>query len=103
MATRERLAVDGAAMSFQRKLLALFALTIVLSVTTVAWLVSYFARRSFEQASDKRTAALIAQFTHEFSRRGVGVERRVEAVAASDVASRIAASLSSGSVDYATY
>ena len=90
-------------MSFQRKLLLLFALTIVLSVTTVAWLVSYFARRSFEQASDKRTAALIAQFTHEFGRRGSGVARRVETAASSDVASRMAASLASGSVDYAVY
>lgn len=103
MAIGGRVAVGGAAMSFQRKLLLLFALTIVLSVTTVAWLVSYFARRSFEQASDKRTAALIAQFTHEFGRRGSGVERRVETAASSDVASRMAASLASGSVDYAVY
>jgi two-component system nitrogen regulation sensor histidine kinase NtrY len=80
-------------MSFRRKLLAVFALTVVLSVAAVAWLVSAMTRRAFEHTEDERTAALVVQFQREFSREGEEAARRVEAIAASESVTRMATAL----------
>src|SRR5271166_5500957 len=90
-------------MRFQRKLLGVFALTVLVSVGGVAWLISYFARRSFEQASEQRTAALVERFNRELGNRGAAVERRVESIAGGEVAARMALSLNQGSPDYGAY
>jgi two-component system, NtrC family, nitrogen regulation sensor histidine kinase NtrY len=89
--------------SFRRKLLLVFSLTVFVSVATVAWVVSVFTRRTFERANDERTATLVAQFHREFTRRGEDVVRRVEAIAASEPAVRIALALNRGAPDYATF
>jgi signal transduction histidine kinase len=90
-------------MKFRRKLLAVFALTVFLSVATVALIVSAMTRRSFERANAESTAALEAQFRREFNRRGEEVVRRVETIAASDSATRMALKLSHGAPDYGAY
>ena len=90
-------------MSFRRKLLLVFSLTVFVSVATVAWVVSVFTRRTFERANDERTATLVAQFHREFTRRGEDLVRRVEAIAASEPAVRIALALNRGAPDYATF
>ena len=73
-------------MMFRRKLLAVFALTVFLSVAAVAWLVSAVTRRAFDRSEDERTAALVTQFRREFNRQGEDVARHVEAIAASEPA-----------------
>ncbi|MGH9536367.1 MAG: ATP-binding protein [Terriglobales bacterium] len=90
-------------MSFGRKLMLVFALTVFLSVGAVTWIVSSVTRRAFERASEDETAALIAQFRHEFSRRGDEVVRRVETVAGSGAATRMALAVSRGSTDYSSF
>src|SRR4030081_815179 len=80
-------------MSFRRKLLAVFALTVVLSVAAGAWLVSAMTRRAFARTEDERSAALVAQFQREFSRQGEEAARRVEAIAASAAVTRMATAL----------
>jgi len=90
-------------MRFRRKLLAVFALTVFLSVATVAWIVSALTRRSFEQANEERTSALVAQFRREFNRRGEEVVHRVETMASSEAATRMALKLSHGTPDYGAY
>jgi signal transduction histidine kinase len=99
-------------MSFRHKLLAVFALTVFLSVGGVAGLVLALTRNAFEKTEDQRTAALITQFQREFSRRGEDVARRVEAIASSDAVRRIATSVvvtningtsSGSSADFAEY
>ena len=57
----------GETLSFGRKLLLVFALTVFLSVGAVTWIVSAITRRAFERANEAQTAALIAQFRREFS------------------------------------
>ena len=57
-------------MSFRRKLLTVFALTVFLSVASVALLVQFLTRSAFEKTENQRTSALVAQFQREFSRRG---------------------------------
>ena len=90
-------------MSFRRKLLLVFALTVFLSVAGVALLVQWVTRNAFERTENQRTAALVAQFQREFSRRGDEVARRVEAIAASDAVTRMATALNGTSSDFAEY
>jgi signal transduction histidine kinase len=90
-------------MSFRRKLLVVFSLTVFLSVVGVALLVQLVTRNAFEKTENQRTAALVAQFQREFSRRGDDVARRVEAIAASDAVTRMATALNGTSADFAEY
>src|SRR3982075_3820090 len=90
-------------MMFRRKLLALFALTVLVSVAAVAWSISSLTRRAFEKANEERTAALVAQFRREFNRRGEEVAHRVETIAASEGATRMALAISHGAPDYGAY
>ncbi len=90
-------------MSFRRKLLLVFALTVCLSVGAVTWIVSNVTRRAFERANEDQTTALIVQFRREFTRRGEEVARRVETIAGSDAATRMALAVSRGSGDYSSY
>ena len=90
-------------MTFRRKLLVVFALTVFLSVASVALLVQWVTRNAFEKTENQRTAALVTQFQREFSRRGEDVARRVEAIAASDSVTRMANALNGTSSDFAEY
>ena len=90
-------------MSFRRKLLLVFALTVFLSVGAVTWIVSAVTRRAFERANEDQTTALIAQFRREFSRRGDEVAHRVETIASSEAATRMALAVSRGSADYSAF
>jgi len=80
-------------LTFRRKLLLLFALTVFLSVATVAWIVSLVTRRAFEQANEAQTSALVAQFQREFKRHADDVARKVEAISTSDTTIRMALTL----------
>ena len=81
-------------MTFRRKLLTVFALTVFLSVASVALLVQWLTRGAFEKTEDERTAALVMQFQKEFTRRGEEVGRRVQAIASSDALAHVATALS---------
>ena len=90
-------------MTFRRKLLVVFALTVFLSVAGVALLVQIMIRNAFERAENQRAAALVNQFQHEFSRRGDDVARRVQTIASSDAITRMATALSGTPADSAEY
>ena len=90
-------------MTFRRKLLTVFALTVFLSVATVALLVLGVTRNAFEKSEDQRTTALVTQFQREFSRRGDEVARRVETIATSNPVSRMAIAMNGTSSDSAEY
>jgi two-component system, NtrC family, nitrogen regulation sensor histidine kinase NtrY len=94
---------DRQAVTFRRKLLAVFAITVLLSVGFVTSIVSYVTRRAFERADEEQTRALIGQFRREFNRTGEEVARRIESVANSDAATRIALAASRGSPDYGAH
>ena len=90
-------------MIFRRKLLAVFALTVLVSVVAVAWSISSSTRRAFEKANEERTTALVSQFRREFGRRGEEVVHQVETIASSEGTTRMALALSHGSPDYGAY
>ena len=90
-------------MSFRRKLLAIFSVTVFLAVAMISFMVSSIARRAFEESETERTNALVAQFQREFERRGEDVVRRVEAIAASDSVNRMALDLARSTPDLGAY
>jgi two-component system nitrogen regulation sensor histidine kinase NtrY len=90
-------------MSFRRKLLSVFALTVFVSVAAVGGLVLALTRRAFERNEEARTSALIAQFQREFNRQGEEVAHRVENIATSEPVNRMAAALNGTAADSAGY
>lgn len=90
-------------MSFRRKLLLLFALTVAVSVAAVAWLVSAMTRRAFQLTNDQRTAALVTQFQRQFAQQGDEIARRVELIAGSEPISRMAAAVERSPGDLGGY
>ncbi|HEX3322278.1 MAG TPA: ATP-binding protein [Terriglobales bacterium] len=90
-------------MSFRRKLLLVFALTVFFTVAAVSLIVSALARRAFQKADEERAAALVSQFRNEFNRRGADVTKRIDAIATSDSVARMALSVSNGAPDYGAY
>ena len=92
-----------AAVTFRRKLLAVFALTVFLSVAAVTWLVSSMTKQAFERAEGERTTALFTQFQREFGRQGEELVRRVQAISASEPVVRMATALQHPSADSSGY
>jgi two-component system nitrogen regulation sensor histidine kinase NtrY len=90
-------------MSFRKKLLLIFALTVFLCVVVISTSVWSTMRRSFDRANDDRANAAAAQFRSEFQRRGDEVVRKVEAAAASESVQRIAAEINRGATDSGGY
>lgn len=90
-------------LSFRKRLLLIFALTISLVVGLSSSAIWVILRRSFQRANDERAEALTAQFRGEFARRGEEVARRVEAVAAGDTTARIGLELNRGGADRGLY
>jgi two-component system, NtrC family, nitrogen regulation sensor histidine kinase NtrY len=90
-------------MSFRRKLVAVFALTVFLSVVAVTWLVSAVTRRAFQRSEDERAATLVAQFRREFNRRGEIVTQRVAAIAASEPLNHMTSALNRAPADSGPY
>lgn len=90
-------------MTFRRKLLLIFSVTVALAVAATAWLVQDVTRKAFERTENQRTFELVRQFQHEFDRQGEDVTRRVENIAGSETVNRMAAALSGTSADSAEY
>jgi signal transduction histidine kinase len=90
-------------MMFRRKLLAVFALTVCVSVGAVAALVLVVTRNAFEKTEEQQTAALVAQFQREFTRQGQEIARHAAAIAASDAAAHMATFLNGEPGDAAGY
>jgi two-component system, NtrC family, nitrogen regulation sensor histidine kinase NtrY len=90
-------------MSFRKKLLLIFALTVFLCVVVISASVWSTMRRSFDRANDDRANAVAAQFRSEFQHRGDEVVRKVEAAAASESVQRIALEINRGASDSGGY
>ncbi len=90
-------------MSFRKKLLLLFAATVLLCVAVISASVYSTIQRSFEQANQERANAVAAQFRSEFQRRGSNVVRKVESVAAGETVQRIALDMNRGATDSGEY
>jgi len=90
-------------MSFRKKLLLLFAATVLVCVAVISISVYSTIRRSFQQADQDRANAVAAQFRSEFQRRGSDVARKVESAATGDAVQRIALDMNRGGADPSEY
>src|SRR5258706_7894989 len=90
-------------MSFRKKLVLIFALTVLICVAVISASLWNSMQRSFDRANDDRAKAVASQFRSEFQHRGEDVVRKVEAVAASEVVQRIALEVNRGASDSGNY
>jgi two-component system, NtrC family, nitrogen regulation sensor histidine kinase NtrY len=90
-------------MSFRSKVFAIFLITVLASVSLVAYGVSFYTQRSFEAMDSQRSEALVAQFNKEFAQRGEVVVQQVENITNADVTVRMALDLARPSADSSLY
>ncbi len=90
-------------MSFRTKIMAFFVVTIAAAVTMVAWGVSVYTRRAFEEFDRQRTDALVAQFHREYAQRGDEIAHRVQSVADAEATLRMAMDLNRPQADASQY
>src|ERR1700746_2069550 len=90
-------------MSFRSKLFLVFLVTVLASVSAVAYGVTHYTRAAFEEIDRQRTEALVAQFNKEFEQRGRDVARQVENVANGEITLRVAMDLARPNADQSLY
>jgi two-component system, NtrC family, nitrogen regulation sensor histidine kinase NtrY len=90
-------------MTFRRKLLTVFALTVFVSVAAVAGLVLAITRPAFEKIEEERTATLVSQFQRAFAQQGQDIARQVETISRSEVVGRMATALNASPADTSAY
>lgn len=86
-------------MSFRTKVFLIFLITVLASVSLVAYGVSYYTQRSFEQMDGQRTEALVAQFKKEYAQRGEMVVQQVENITNAEATVRMAIDLARPNTD----
>ena len=86
-------------MSFRTKIFLIFLITVLASVSLVAYGVSHYTQRSYEQMDAQRTEALVAQFEKEFAQRKDMVVQQVENVLNSDQTVHMAIDLARPNTD----
>jgi signal transduction histidine kinase len=84
-------------------LLLIFMLTVVASVSVVAYGVTHYTRAAFEEMDAQRTEALVAQFQKEFAQRGEEVVHQVENIANAEITLRMALDLARPNADQSLY
>jgi signal transduction histidine kinase len=90
-------------MSFRNKIFLIFLITVLASVSLVAYGVTYYTQRSFEQIDAQRTEALVAQFKKEFAQRGEMVVQQVENITNADITVRMVLDLARPNADASLY
>src|ERR1700682_1031685 len=78
-------------------------LTVVASVSLVAYGVTHYTRAAFEEMDAQRTEALVAQFQKEFAQRGEEVVHQVENIANAEITLRMALDLARPNADQSLY
>jgi signal transduction histidine kinase len=90
-------------MSFRAKVFWIFLVTVLASVSAVAYGVTHYIRAAFEEMDAQRTEALVAQFNKEFEQRGKDVSQQVENVASGEITLRAAMDLARPNADQSLY
>src|SRR5229473_880985 len=93
----------SAPVSFRAKLFLVFLITVLASVSVVAYGVTHYTRAAFEEGDTERTEALVAQFKKEFAQRGEEVAQQVENVANGEITLKVAIDLARPNADQSLY
>src|SRR5579863_7464593 len=90
-------------MSFRTKLFLIFMVTVLGSVSIVAYGVTRFTRTAFEEMDTQRTEAIVAQFQKEYIQRGDETSQQVKNIADADITLRVAIDLARPNADQSLY
>ena len=90
-------------MSFRTKLFLIFTVTVLGSVSIVAYGVTRYTRTAFEEMDTQRTEAIVAQFQKEYAQRGDETAQQVKNIADADITLRVAIDLARPSADQSLY
>ena len=90
-------------MSFRAKVFLIFLVTVLASVSVVAYGVTHYTRAAFEERDAQWTEALVAQFNKEFEQRGAEVVQQVDNVANGEITLRVAMDLARPNADQSLY
>jgi two-component system nitrogen regulation sensor histidine kinase NtrY len=90
-------------MSFRTKLFMVFLITVLASVSLVAYGVTHYTQAAFEESDAQRTEALVRQFNMEFAQRGEEVARQVKDVADAQITLNVAIDLARPTPDFSLF
>lgn len=90
-------------MSFRAKLFWVFLITVLASVSLVAYGVTYYTRSAFEEADAQRSEALVAQFNKEYAQRGEEIARQVKNITDAEITLKVAIDLAGARPDLSLY
>jgi two-component system nitrogen regulation sensor histidine kinase NtrY len=90
-------------MSFRTKLFLIFVVTVMGSVSIVAYGVTRYTRAAFEELDTQRTEAIVSQFQKEFRQSGDGIAQQVKNIADADITLRVAIDLARPNADQSLY
>jgi two-component system, NtrC family, nitrogen regulation sensor histidine kinase NtrY len=90
-------------MSFRTKLFLVFVVTVMGSVSVVAYGVTRYTRAAFEELDTQRTEAIVAQFKKEFTQSEDAIAQQVKNIADADITLRVAIDLARPNADQSLY
>jgi signal transduction histidine kinase len=90
-------------MSFRTKLFLVFLVTVLASVSLVAYGVTHYTQAAFEESDAQRSEALVSQFNKEYAQRGDEISRQVKDITDADVTLKVAIDLARPNPDLSLY
>jgi two-component system, NtrC family, nitrogen regulation sensor histidine kinase NtrY len=90
-------------MSFRTKLFWVFLVTVLASVSLVAYGVTHYTQAAFEESDAQRSEALVAQFNKEYAQRGEEIARQVKDITDADITLKVAIDLARPNPDLSLY
>jgi len=76
-------------MSFRTKLFLIFLITVLASVSLVAYGVTHYTQAAFEESDAQRSEALVAQFNKEYAQRGEEIARQVKNITDAEITLKV--------------
>jgi two-component system, NtrC family, nitrogen regulation sensor histidine kinase NtrY len=90
-------------MSFRTKLFLVFLITVLASVSLVAYGVTHYTQAAFEESDAQRSEALVAQFNKEYAQRGDEIARQVKNITDAEITLKVAIDLAGARPDQSLY
>ena len=90
-------------MSFRTKLFLVFLITVLASVSLVAYGVTHYTQAAFEESDAQRSEALVLQFNKEYAQRGDEIARQVKNITDAEITLKVAIDLAGARPDQSLY
>ena len=90
-------------MSFRTKLFLVFLITVLASVSLVAYGVTHYTQAVFEESDAQRSQALVAQFNKEYAQRGEEIARQVKNITDAEITLKVAIDLAGARPDLSLF